>query len=45
MSTHLTIKKRNRPNQGTATPEEKGGFSLVIAAKDIICFVVKSENL
>ena len=36
MSTHLTIKNENRPNPRTATSEKKG---------DMICFVVKSENL
>ena len=42
MSTHLTIKNKNRPNPRTATPEKKG---LVLEAGDMICFVVKSENL
>ena len=41
MSTHLTIKNENRPNPRSATVL----FSLVLVAGDMICFVVKSENL
>ena len=45
MSTHLTIKNENCPNPRTATPEKKALFSLVLVTGDMICFVVKSENL
>ena len=37
MSTHLTIKNENRPIREP--------FSLVLVPGDMICFVVKSENL
>ena len=39
MPTHLTIKNENRPNP------RKALFFLVLEAGDMICFVVKSENL
>ena len=42
MSTHLTIKNENRPNPRTATSVREKG---VLVAGDMICFVVKSENL
>ena len=49
MSTHLTIKNENHPNPRTTTPEKKEPrrpFSLFqLVAGDMICFVVKSENL
>ena len=44
MSTHLTIKNKNHPNQRTGMPK-KTVFSLVIVAGDMICFVVGNKGL
>ena len=46
MSTHLTIKTENRPNPSeNRDARKKVPFSLVLVTGDMICFVVKSENL